>query len=550
MFQTNVAQEGRQNNHCSNVTGDETVDLTGGRLQGRCVTEDGSFNGFSKVHTGPADAKGGGGTTRLAQQNVAQRGRQNNDCASRNTFSLTASGDKIQSNCADEDTSVSDHTYSQGRGASAEGRSGGNFDQQNVAQAGRQNNICDSPDYVFPDLTGSRFDTDCTNKDASVSRHTSDKSGGAQARGAQAGSSEVQDIAQEGRQNNFCANPNSTDADPVSDSRVDADCANKDASLSEKTRHKGGGAQAKGGALAQEQQNIAQEGRQNNSCANPNVSTLDLSGARTDTDCVNKDVSRTKHSLVKGGPARAEGGSGEDVFQQNIAQEGRQNNACDNANDSDITATGGRSKNRCATVDGSKNRHTVETSRGAAAVGGSGVADLSQQNIAQSGRQNNACANANDSDITATGGRSKNRCATVDGSKNRHTVETSRGAEAVGGPSAADLSQQNIAQEGRQNNACANHNGLNADVTGARQDTACVTVDRSVNAGTKKSSGGASVEGGSSVADLFQQNIAQEGRQNNACGNTNNLTLTANGGSTQNQCVAVDRSVNIGTQED
>ncbi|MFJ9961517.1 hypothetical protein [Streptomyces avermitilis] len=487
MFQTNVAQEGRQNNHCSNVTGDETVDLTGGRLQGRCVTEDGSFNGFSKVHTGPADAKGGGGTSRLAQQNVAQRGRQNNDCASRNTFSLSSSGDKIQSNCADEDTSVSDHTYSEGRGASAEGRSGGNFDQQNVAQAGRQNNICDSPNYVFPDLTGSRFDTDCTNKDASVSRHTSDKSGGAQARGAQAGSAEVQDIAQEGRQNNFCANPNSTDASPVSDSRTDVDCANKDASLSEHTRHKGGGAQAKGGALAQEQQNIAQEGRQNNTCANPNISTLDLSGARTDTDCVNKDVSRTKHSVVKGGPARAEGGSGDDVFQQNIAQEGRQNNACDNANDADITATGGRTKNRCVTVDGSKNRHTVETNRGAEAVGGSSVADLSQQNIAQSGRQNNACAN---------------------------------------------------------------HNGLDADVTGARQDTACVTVDRSVNAGTKKSSGGASVEGGSSVADLFQQNIAQEGRQNNACGNTNNLTLTGDGGSTQNQCVAVDRSVNIGTQED
>ncbi|MEV6317548.1 hypothetical protein [Streptomyces sp. NPDC051776] len=56
---------------------------------------------------------------------------------------------------------------------------------------------------------------------------------------------------------------------------------------------------------------------------------------------------------------------------------------------------------------------------------------------------------------------------------------------------------------------------------------------------------GARATGGSGTLDVFQQNTAQEARQNN--GNPNNLTLTATGSRTQAHCVAVDRSTNIGT---
>ncbi|MFE1753173.1 hypothetical protein ACFW88_21970 [Streptomyces anandii] len=58
---------------------------------------------------------------------------------------------------------------------------------------------------------------------------------------------------------------------------------------------------------------------------------------------------------------------------------------------------------------------------------------------------------------------------------------------------------------------------------------------------------GARAAGGSSEAALFQQNTAQEGRQNNSCGNSNDLTLSASGSRVQDQCVAVDRSTNIGS---
>ncbi|MFE1753184.1 hypothetical protein ACFW88_22025 [Streptomyces anandii] len=487
VFQANTAQDGRQNNHCSTVNGDESLTLTGGRLQGRCVTADGSHNLFSKVHYGPAHASGGNGTSRLSQENVAQRGRQNNDCADPNTLSLAATDTRIATRCGDLDRSVNEYTHSSGRGAFADGASGRNFDQENVAQEGRQNNVCDSPNYLFPDLTDSRLNVDCGNKDVSANRHSWETGGGARAIGGQAGSAEQQNIAQEGRQNNNCANPNSIfQAASVTSSAVDVRCGNKDTALTEDTLHRGGGAQAVGGALAEEQQNTAQEGRQNNNCADPNIPAFTLTDERIRTECLNKDHSRTRHSVIKGGPSLARGGSGDDVFQQNVAQEGRQNNDCGNSNNSTVTLSGERAADRCVTVDRSDTWDAAEVNRGARAEGGSAVGDVTQQNIAQSGRQNNACANDNNAGVTVTGGR---------------------------------------------------------------RETACKTVDLSENAGTRTFNRGARAEGGSSGAALFQQNIAQEGRQNNACGNTNDTTLTLTDSRTQTQCLAADRSVNIGSQE-
>ncbi|WP_260327785.1 hypothetical protein [Streptomyces sp. Ag109_O5-1] len=49
------------------------------------------------------------------------------------------------------------------------------------------------------------------------------------------------------------------------------------------------------------------------------------------------------------------------------------------------------------------------------------------------------------------------------------------------------------------------------------------------------------------VGNLVQQNTAQEGRQNNSCGNPNHLTLTATGSRNQVECVAVDRPTSTKT---
>ncbi|MET7855112.1 hypothetical protein ABZT48_44830, partial [Streptomyces avermitilis] len=181
---------------------------------------------------------------------------------------------------------------------------------------------------------------------------------------------------------------------------------------------------------------------------------------------------------------------------------------------------------------------------------GSGTANVFQQNTAQSGRQNNNCANPNTSSIAVAGGRAESGCVNKDASRNKHTTVKGGGARAEGGSgTAANVIQQNTAQSGRQNNNCANPNGATTTGTGNLAETRCKTVDHSKNIGTAEISDGAEAKGGSSALGLFQQNTAQEGRQNNNCGNPNNLTLTATATGAQAQCVAVDRSTNIGTVE-
>jgi hypothetical protein len=189
---------------------------------------------------------------------------------------------------------------------------------------------------------------------------------------------------------------------------------------------KGGGARAEGGSSVGfgDQQNTAQEGRQNNNCANPNNSALVAeAGGREESGCVNKDASRNKHTVTKGGGARAEGGSDGFVGQQNTAQEGRQNNNCANPNDSRITLTGSDAEVGCATVDDSTNVGIKEIRDGAKAEGGSAGLALRQQNTAQSGRQNNNCGNPNDLTFTATGSSTQVQCVAVDRSRNIDSVD-------------------------------------------------------------------------------------------------------------------------------
>ncbi|MEV6316755.1 hypothetical protein [Streptomyces sp. NPDC051776] len=301
------------------------------------------------------------------------------------------------------------------------------------------------------------------------------------------------------------------------------------------------------------QQNVAQEDRQNNFCSSGNDdSGISLNGGRVDERCWNKDASFNKGTLVKGGGARAEGGSstGGSLRQQNLAQEGRQNNNCASPNDATgIALTGGRVDESCWNKDGSFSKHTVVKGGGARAEGGSSTQHVGQQNAAQEGRQNNFCSSGNDdADFTVSGGRVEARCKNKDVSFNHKAFVKGGGARVEGGSSTGgSVHQQNVAQEGRQNNNCNNPNGGNFTVTGSRYEVRCKTEDGSANVRTADFGGGARATGGSGTLEVLQQNTAQEGRQNNSCGNPNNLPLTATGSRTQAHCVAADRSTNIGT---
>ncbi|MEV6317381.1 hypothetical protein [Streptomyces sp. NPDC051776] len=273
-----------------------------------------------------------------------------------------------------------------------------------------------------------------------------------------------------------------------------------------------------------------------------------------ESQCSDRDFTFSKYTFIKGSGARAEGGSStaSTAQEQNIAQEGRQNNTCTNLNSAILNVTGGgRMEGRCKNRDHSLSKHTLIKGGGARSEGGSSTGIIArQQYIAQVGRQNNACNNFNSSgDIDVTGGRTEAGCQNRDHSFSKHTYLKGGGAHAEGGSSTGgSVEQQNLAQEGRQNNACNNLNNAAVTVEGSRSGVGCKTADHSANLHTADIGGGAEVEGGSSTVSLFQQNIAQEGRLNNTCANPNNLTLTATGGSrSATQCSAVDRSTNIGS---
>ncbi|MEV6318983.1 hypothetical protein [Streptomyces sp. NPDC051776] len=568
--QQNMAQEGRQNNNCNDGNASSGISPdAGGRVQQRCGNRDHSFSHKTLIKGGGARAQGGSTTgADVAQQNVAQEGRQNNNCNTHNNDSdVDVSPGQARSSCGNKDASFSKHTRIKGGGARAHGGSstGADVGQQNIAQEGRQNNTCHNLNAADIDVDGGRETSRCGNKDASFSKHTHIKGGGARADGGSTtvGAVAQQNIAQVGRQNNNCTNPNPADEDISVDSgRQRSRCGNKDASFSKHTHIKGGGARADGGSTTGDQviqQNIAQEGRQNNNCANPNFPSTTLDSGRERSRCGNKDASFSKHTHIKGGGARADGGSGTstdtDVIQQNIAQEGRQNNTCNNSNEGTsgfLTVDGGRVEGRCGNKDASFNHKTFVKGGGARVEGGSSPGgDLFAQNIAQEGRQNNTCNSRNsDATITVTGGRVEGRCGNKDASFNHKTFVKGGGARVEGGSSTGGtVTQQNIAQEGRQNNSCNNPNFPTEEITltDSRSTVRCKTVDGSANLRTTDIGGRATAEGGSATVDLFQQNTAQEGRQSNTCANPNNLTLTTTSSRTQTQCTALDRSTNIGS---
>ncbi len=435
------------------------------------------------------------------------------------------------------------------------GFSAASLSQQNTAQARRQNNNCAQQNGFMgtPVLAGSRVASRCVTGDASVNKHTVSVGRGAHATGGSSNFSLFQtNTAQKGRQNNNCANLSHSDL-TLTGGRVISRCISLDGSRNKGTVAKSGGAHAEAGsglAFPTDQQNVAQEGRQNNNCHNASDTVLTLTGGRVGSHCQNVDGSRNKVTAVKGRGARATGGSSTagSADQQNTAQEGRQNNNCALAADALLTVTGAATDSRCANADHSRNKHTVTRGGGAHAEGGSTTGNfVLEQNVAQEGRQNNNCANVNSVlPNRLNGSRAASHCTNADASRNKHTVTRGGGAHAEGGSTTAGQGfQQNVAQEGRQNNNCADNDQGSITLTGTRAHSRCATVDRSVNVGTVDRSGGAETEGGSALGNLFEQNTAQDGRQNNSCDNSNDLTLTASGSRTRTECVAFDTSRNI-----
>ncbi len=456
-----------------------------------------------------------------------------------------------------------DFGYGRGHGATVEGGSStvaGVF-QQNTAQTHGQNTNCSNTEDRFNGpsmLSGGRTVFRCVTGDASFNKDTVVEHRGAHVLGgSSAGDVNQQNTAQQGRQNTNCNNANGPGI-TLTGGRTDGRCVNLDGSRNKETLVRSGGAKTSGGFSPENivQQNTAQEGRQNNDCANPNDLFATVSGSRTDHRCANRDGSRNKHAVVKRRGAEADGGSGglTTVFQQNVSQEGRQNNKCGSPSIEFPTLTGSRTDSRCRNRDHSRNKGTLVESGGAEADGGSSATGgVSQQNTAQEGRQNNNCDNHNGQfDFTLQGARVRERCFTEDGSLNKGTLVKGGGARADGGSVSARFAvvgQQNTAQEGRQNNSCGNHDNARTTLTGSRTEDSCAAIDRSANVGAAEVSRGADTDGGSSVMNLFQQNTAQEGRQNNACGNPNSLTLTATGSRLRTGCLAVDESRNFDTVE-
>ncbi|MFE0381332.1 hypothetical protein ACFW1M_38540 [Streptomyces inhibens] len=478
------------------------------------------------------------------------------DCGHRTNAEVTVTGGRTDNHCANQDGSVTKHSALKGGGGqAANGPSGNAVQTQNTAQEGRRNAICGNHNSASVTVTGGRADGHCTHGDGSFNGHTVVKGGGAQAAGGSTAINNVlhQNTAQEGRQNNACANSNATGIQ-VAGGRAEGRCKTHDVSVNKHTVVKGRGAEAHGGSAggfgSALEQNTAQEGRHNNNCARPNATAVRVSGGLERAHCVSKDGSFSHGTVVKRGGADANGGSSAagTVAQQNTAQEGRHNNNCANPNTTAVTVTGGSARQHCKVIDRFAEIRSADIGEGAEANGGSGAADVHQQNTAQAGRNNN-CANPNDSRITITGGRAREHCLVADGSFRRHSVEKHGGASANGGSGAAGtVSQQNTAQEGRHNNNCANSNGATVTLTGASAENRCKTIDHSVRVNTVDRSEGAEADGGSSVATLLQQNTAQEGRQNNTCGNANGATLTLSGGRTRTQCGAVDESVAVGSR--
>lgn len=185
-------------------------------------------------------------------------------------------------------------------------------------------------------------------------------------------------------------------------------------------------------------------------------------------------------SFADGHGAGPEGGSSTagTVLRQNTAQTHRQNNNCFSRN---VTALAAGRVAHCGADDASDNRHTELEFGGAHAFGGTGTTfGVSQQNSARQDRRNNNCAEPVPVGL-ANGSRAQTRCTGQDGSYHHHALVKGGGAHAADGPGTIGSAfQQNNAEEGRRNNACATFNNIPfIIVTDGRAESRCANQDRS-----------------------------------------------------------------------
>ncbi|MFE1755570.1 hypothetical protein ACFW88_34395 [Streptomyces anandii] len=207
--------------------------------------------------------------------------------------------------------------------------------------------------------------------------------------------------------------------------------------------------------------------------------------------------------------------------EQNIDQEGQQNLDCGNSARI-IRLNVGETVHHdrfCVERDG-RTRHLSGRHHGALAEGGAGLGP--QVNAAQAGEQNLYCGNSADLiTVNVTGDVYWNTtCVVTDprhpGGGRRHGAHT-EGARAVGGTNVGP--QVNTAQSGRQNLYCGNSaDTLTLSVAGTvSKRTTCTAAQHSSHGPGDTHFGRASVRPGDAVGP--ETNDAQNGRQNQTCGN-------------------------------
>ncbi|WP_425245858.1 hypothetical protein [Streptomyces sp. NEAU-NA10] len=222
------------------------------------------------------------------------------------------------------------------------------------------------------------------------------------------------------------------------------------------------------------------------------------------------------------------GGAFADIFEdvplngeENTDQDGEQNLSCGNSARPvrlNIAETVHREQ-VCVDDDG-HTRHDSARADGAQAVGGTTLGP--QVNTAQTGKQNLACGNS--SDLVTVNVLGTMNWDTTCVAADHGDVSGSGGygaspgsARALGGTTVGP--QVNAAQTGKQNLYCGNSSDtLTVNVAGTiRKHTTCTAVDHSSPRPGDAHRGRASADAGQAVG--FETNTAQNGRQNQTCGN-------------------------------
>lgn len=214
--------------------------------------------------------------------------------------------------------------------------------------------------------------------------------------------------------------------------------------------------------------------------------------------------------------------------QLNTDQDGEQNLDCGNSARL-VRLNIGKTVRRervCVDTDGHTRRHSGHPS-GARAVGGATLGP--QVNTAQTGRQNLNCGNSADTLTVNVLGtmHQETTCVAVDGSRSPGRDRGHGHGEHIGDAGAEgghSVGQVNTAQTGRQNLNCGNSaDTATVNVLGTiRKHTTCVAADHSHRAGPATVHRGQASAGTTEVVGS-ETNTAQNGRQNQNCGNPGTL---------------------------